>query len=57
VPAKKPAEYYTAKKQTELQEGVPWKPDGENLYLKKVLMNKVLTESLGLYQPRNIKKQ
>jgi hypothetical protein len=37
VPAKKPAEYYTVKKAEELQEGVPWKPDGENLYLKKVL--------------------
>jgi hypothetical protein len=37
VPAKKPAEYFTVKKAEELQEGVPWKPDGENLYLKNVL--------------------
>jgi hypothetical protein len=37
VPAKKPAEYFTPKKALEIEEGVPWKPDGENLYLKKVL--------------------
>jgi SPP1 gp7 family putative phage head morphogenesis protein len=37
VAAKKPAGYFTPQKATELQEGVPWKPDGENLYLKKVL--------------------
>jgi len=37
VAAKKPAEYFTPQKATELQEGVPWRPDGENLYLKKVL--------------------
>jgi len=36
VPAKKPAEYFTVKKAEELQESVPWRPDGENLYLKKV---------------------
>jgi hypothetical protein len=36
VPAKKPAEYFTVKKAEELQEGVPWRPDGENLYLKRV---------------------
>lgn len=37
VPAKKPASYFTPQKAMELQEGVPWRPDGENLYLKKVL--------------------
>ena len=37
VSAKKPENYFTPKKAQELQEGVPWKPDGENLYLKKVL--------------------
>jgi SPP1 gp7 family putative phage head morphogenesis protein len=36
VPAKKTSDYFTVKKAEELQEGVPWKPDGENLYLKKV---------------------
>jgi hypothetical protein len=37
VAAKKPASYFTPKKALELEEGVPWRPDGENLYLKKVL--------------------
>jgi len=37
VAAKKPASYFTPQKATELQEGVPWQPEGENLYLKKVL--------------------
>lgn len=37
VPAKKPASYFTPQKATELQEGIPWQPEGENLYLKKVL--------------------
>lgn len=37
VPAKKPASYFTPQKAAELQEGVPWQPEGENLYLKKVL--------------------
>jgi hypothetical protein len=37
VPAKKTPDYFTPKKALEIEEGVPWKPDGENLYLKKVL--------------------
>jgi hypothetical protein len=37
VPAKKPTGYFTPAKAKELEAGVPWRPDGENLYLKKVL--------------------
>lgn len=37
VAAKKPAEYFTVQKALDLQKGVPWRPDGENLYLKKIL--------------------
>jgi len=37
VAAKKPASYFTPDKALQLEEGVPWRPDGENLYLKKVL--------------------
>jgi hypothetical protein len=37
TPAKKPANYFTADQAYKLQEGVPWQPNGENLYLKKVL--------------------
>jgi hypothetical protein len=37
VAAQKPATYFTPQKAMELEEGVPWRPDGENLYLKKVL--------------------
>lgn len=37
VAAKKPASYFTPEKALQLEEGVPWRPEGENLYLKKVL--------------------
>ena len=37
VAAQKPADYFTPQKAMELQDGVPWRPEGENLYLKKVL--------------------
>jgi hypothetical protein len=37
VAAKKPADFFSPQKAMELEEGVPWRPDGENLYLKKVL--------------------
>jgi len=37
VAAKKPANYFTPEKALQLEEGVPWRPEGENLYLKKVL--------------------
>jgi hypothetical protein len=37
VAAKKPASYFTPQKALELEEGIPWRPEGENLYLKKVL--------------------
>ena len=37
VAARKPASYFTPEKALELEEGVPWRPEGENLYLKKVL--------------------
>jgi SPP1 gp7 family putative phage head morphogenesis protein len=37
VPAKKPAAYFTPQKALELEEGIPWRPEGENLYLKKIL--------------------
>jgi hypothetical protein len=37
VAAKKPADFFTPQKAMELEQGVPWRPDGENLYLKKVL--------------------
>jgi hypothetical protein len=37
VPAKKTPDYFTPAKALELEDGVPWRPDGENLYLKKVL--------------------
>jgi SPP1 gp7 family putative phage head morphogenesis protein len=37
VAARKPAAYFTPQKAMELEEGVPWRPEGENLYLKKVL--------------------
>ena len=37
VPAKKTPDYFTPAKAQELEEGVPWRPNGENLYLKKVL--------------------
>jgi hypothetical protein len=37
VAAKKPADYFTPQKAMELEEGVPWRPEGENLFLKKVL--------------------
>jgi SPP1 gp7 family putative phage head morphogenesis protein len=37
VAAKKPASYFTPDKALQLEEGVPWRPEGENLYLKKVL--------------------
>jgi hypothetical protein len=37
VAAKKPANYFTPEKALQLEEGVPWRPDGENLYLKKIL--------------------
>jgi hypothetical protein len=37
VAAKKPADFFSPQKAMELEQGVPWRPDGENLYLKKVL--------------------
>jgi hypothetical protein len=37
VAARKPASYFTPDKALQLEEGVPWRPEGENLYLKKVL--------------------
>jgi SPP1 gp7 family putative phage head morphogenesis protein len=37
VAAKKPASYFTPEKALQLEEGVPWRPEGENLYLKKIL--------------------
>jgi SPP1 gp7 family putative phage head morphogenesis protein len=37
VAARKPATYFTPQKALELEEGIPWRPEGENLYLKKVL--------------------
>jgi SPP1 gp7 family putative phage head morphogenesis protein len=37
VAARKPASYFTPERALELEEGVPWRPEGENLYLKKVL--------------------
>jgi hypothetical protein len=37
VAAKKPADFFTPQKAMELEQGVPWRPDGENLYLKKIL--------------------
>jgi hypothetical protein len=37
VAARKPASYFNPDKALQLEEGVPWRPDGENLYLKKVL--------------------
>jgi SPP1 gp7 family putative phage head morphogenesis protein len=37
VPAKKPASYFTPEKALELEKGVPWRAEGENLYLKKIL--------------------
>jgi SPP1 gp7 family putative phage head morphogenesis protein len=37
VTARKPASYFTPDKALQLEEGVPWRPEGENLYLKKVL--------------------
>jgi SPP1 gp7 family putative phage head morphogenesis protein len=37
VAARKPAAYFTPQKALELEEGIPWRPEGENLYLKKIL--------------------
>jgi hypothetical protein len=37
VAAKKPANFFSPQKAMELEQGVPWRPDGENLYLKKIL--------------------